>query len=340
MPAIQTITLDSHEHSEMVKASRLLDWVDHEKRPTGIENWVKFETARRHIPVRISATLNAFQALGNDDGALLIRNLPIDEHLPFTPSPGQPLDKQSQTSENILCLCMSHMGEPICYADEKNGQIIQDIFPISGEEEKQENSGSSLLEFHTENGFHPNSPDYLALLCLRPDHDRQAKTAVASVRRALSRIPGRLIEALRRPQFRIEVSSSFRRASVGMLETEPMPVLRGDPRDPLLCVDAHAMRGETAAAQQALSIFIEVLKDQAQSMVLETGDLLVIDNRMAAHARNSFKPRYDGYDRWLQRISTVVDRRQLDASRWPNRYVCIDLPIERSANPHLSEFAA
>ena len=40
---------------------------------------------------------------------------------------------------------------------------------------------------------------------------------------------------------------------------------------------------------------------------LESGDLLIIDNRRAAHGRSAFEPRYDGCDRWLKRAYLVSD---------------------------------
>ena len=35
---------------------------------------------------------------------------------------------------------------------------------------------------------------------------------------------------------------------------------------------------------------------------LRAGDLLAIDNRRCAHARSAFPARFDGRDRWLQRV--------------------------------------
>ncbi|MFV0320670.1 MAG: TauD/TfdA family dioxygenase, partial [Microbacterium sp.] len=32
------------------------------------------------------------------------------------------------------------------------------------------------------------------------------------------------------------------------------------------------------------------------------GDLFLFDNRRVMHARTPFEPRYDGTDRWLQRV--------------------------------------
>jgi len=41
-------------------------------------------------------------------------------------------------------------------------------------------------------------------------------------------------------------------------------------------------------------------------VVLDDGDLLVIDNDRAVHGRTAFTPRYDGTDRWLRRALVVT----------------------------------
>ncbi len=43
------------------------------------------------------------------------------------------------------------------------------------------------------------------------------------------------------------------------------------------------------------------------SVVLEPGDLLVVDNNVAVHGRSPFSARFDGTDRWLQRAFVVTD---------------------------------
>ena len=43
------------------------------------------------------------------------------------------------------------------------------------------------------------------------------------------------------------------------------------------------------------------------SVVLEPGDLLVVDNNVAVHGRSPFTARFDGTDRWLQRSFVVAD---------------------------------
>jgi L-asparagine oxygenase len=87
----------------------------------------------------------------------LFRNLPTDGELPDTPIDGKPSrNKKSNASELLLYLFMLHLGEPIGYADEKNGQIIHDICPIKGKEKNLENSGSQVFfTYHTEDAIHP-----------------------------------------------------------------------------------------------------------------------------------------------------------------------------------------
>jgi L-asparagine oxygenase len=50
-----------------------------------------------------------------------------------------------------------------------------------------------------------------------------------------------------------------------------------------------------------------MIEEIATSVVLEPGDLLVIDNNIAVHGRSPFTARFDGHDRWLQRSFVVTD---------------------------------
>ena len=54
-----------------------------------------------------------------------------------------------------------------------------------------------------------------------------------------------------------------------------------------------------------------VVHERAIAVVLEAGDLLVLDNHRVVHGRSPFAARFDGADRWVQRAFVVAD---LDAS--------------------------
>ena len=51
----------------------------------------------------------------------------------------------------------------------------------------------------------------------------------------------------------------------------------------------------------------ELIEEIKTSVVLEPGDLLVVDNNIAVHGRSPFTARFDGADRWLQRSFVVTD---------------------------------
>jgi L-asparagine oxygenase len=81
-------------------------------------------------------------------------------------------------------------------------------------------------------------------------------------------------------------------------------------------------------AQQALDTLKTALTRVIVGWTLLPGDMIIVDNRAAAHARTGFTPRHDGEDRWLQRLFTIQDFRRTRASRRSRGHVCVALPIE------------
>ncbi|GAA2502822.1 hypothetical protein GCM10010406_44220 [Streptomyces thermolineatus] len=277
------------------------------------------------LPRRVLEALRRFRRHGNDAGAVLIRNMPTDAAAPATPADGfLPRWSDLPVATFGQLAVASTVGDVIAYADEKAGRIVQDVVPVEGAERRQENSGTVYLELHTEDGFHPHKPDFITLMCVRPDHGRRAHTVVGAAARALPLLSARSTAVLREPLFRLKVSSSFGDGSTGLC-TDPLPVLSGTAAAPDLLADFHAMeplREDAAAALEELkSAFLATLRGG----VLEEGDLLVVDNRTAIHGRSEFAARFDGTDRWLRRCFAVTDIRRSRAVRPPGSRVCESL---------------
>ncbi len=277
------------------------------------------------LPERLRASLRLLRG-GTSEPALLVRGLPIDPHLPATPLDGRPSPyKESRVSELCLLLCMSGLAAPIGYREEKEGLLVHDICPKPGSEHKQENTGSVYFELHSENAFHPYRPDFVGLLCLRRDHDRRARTLFGSARTAAQRLPERTLAELRRPHYATRVPSSFvvEGVEAGSESTcPPKPVLTGPDDHPRLCVDAFNTVPLTPEAKTAFDELVVALRESLVGRALEPGDLLVVDNHRAVHARTSFAPRYDGCDRWLQRMFAVADIAASAALRPGRSHVC------------------
>jgi L-asparagine oxygenase len=330
-PAEATFELDALQAADLAYvAHRLASEHDSGTEIDDHELLVKAEVAARRASPDLVAALVHFRLQGSRDGILLLRGLPVDEPLPATPDAGAFNRSWLELSRSTLSqlVVMSVLGDVISYADEKEGRLIQDICPIPGAEHKQENTGSTLLELHTEDGFHPNKPDFLSLLALRSDHAGEAMTVACGIRAILPELDENVVDVLRQPLYRIRLASSFVGTGVKRYSA-PMPVLSGCPLDPDLCVDFHAMEPMTPAAAYAFEELREQMLGSLVGIALQPGEMLIVDNRKAVHGRTGFSPRYDGEDRWLRRCFAVADIRASHPMRYPASRV--HRPLELAA---------
>lgn len=324
LPAAVSHTLNAAERGFLVRAHE--DFAG--RMACGLDDDAllrEFTLAAHRLPEGLATRLLEFRQHTNVFGTLLLRGVPTGEVAP-TPATGDGAAGRAPGQAAVsLTLIMSLLGEVISYADEKSGALIQDIVPVRGQEERQENSGSVFLEFHTEDGFHPHKPDFVGLFCLRQDHGGEAVTATSSIMRAVPGLPRPVVEVLRRPLYRIRLASSFASSRDAVRHGPPQPVLRGGAMAPELCVDFHGTDPLTPEAGEALSVLREAMTRAAVGARLGAGDLVIVDNRTTAHARTAFTPRYDGADRWLQRMFVVADLRASAAVRLPGSRVCLPL---------------
>lgn len=278
------------------------------------------------MPEPVRRAVVRFRHRSNDYGVLLLRGLPSDPELPGTPADGgRSREKCTFYSEFWLSAFGSALGDPISYAQQKKGELFQTVAPTRGHERLlSSDSSESLLDFHTETAFHPFLPTYVLLYCLRPDHESNARTFVASTRMMIQEIPLRARAALFQDVYLTGIDYSFGALSVGDGHGPTVPVLFGNPYDPFIKFDLDLMVGTTEAAAQALGATKQAANSCKRWVILNEGDLLIIDNRRAVHGRSSFTPRYDGNDRWLQRLYVMRDLALAEEERRHNERI-IDL---------------
>lgn len=222
---------------------------------------------------------------------------------------------------NAICLKSSHLdgvyqklytyasryGFPISYAQEQEGNIIQNIFPIQKTETQQISTSSKTeLGLHTETAFHPYKPTTVLLLCLRGDPE--AVTTYAYVDEIVKHITPMMLNTLTQPWFTTSIDESFR--TEGQLDMElTCSILREKVYglNPLyeITYDEALMKATNAQAEEALNELREAIKKCTRKIVLDTGDLLVINNKTTIHGRRPFRARYDGTDRWVQRMLSI-----------------------------------
>lgn len=259
------------------------------------------------LPEPLRRAVVKFKRHSNQFGALHLQGLPLDPELPPTPVSESPPDKRTFWSEAWLAMIGQALGELIGYSVHHDGALYQNGSPIKGQESDQTTHSSDVfLEWHTEQVFHPAQPDFLCLLCLRADRDDQAKTAVASIKNVLAEIPVSMRQVLFQPRFRARVDLS------GKGNDEPaarplIPILYGPPYDPFFTFDPELIEPIDHEADSAFKRLRNTVKDVYNYVKLRPGELLIVDNRRAVHARSGFRAYYDGEDRWLQRIYIVRD---------------------------------
>lgn len=263
------------------------------------------------MPRFVRRALLEFQVRSNSDGILLLRGLPIDPALYHvqTPLNAQRSDeKKTFVSERCLAMIGSRLGHLVSYIQEKNGDLFQNLAPVPGQEKIQSSSGSKTrLQFHRETVFHPYAPEYLLLFCLRPDHEHGAETTYASITHALPLLSQADRDLLFQPLYRTGIDYSFGNIQSVQGNGPVLPVLYGNPHDPFLNYDEDLMTALTPEADAALEALKDAIAQVYRGIKLGTGDLLCIDNRRTVHGRSAFTPRYDGFDRWLQRAFVVRD---------------------------------
>lgn len=270
--------------------------------PLGSDSFLRTAEALTHdtpIDRAVDALLNR-----STDGAVLAGSLPIGT-VPRTPLTARRPPKPDQISEMTLLGAAMRIGEPVGFAQEHGGDIVQDLYPLASSVGRQLSTSSGVeLAFHTETAFHPHKPRYLLLLCLRGDS--QAATTVCSVDDIANTVSPATLAVLREPRFRCGVDESFGHGSAWM--TDPSPIITQDDRGNLaITFDGELSIGIDSQAEDAVAEVNAAIARTRSSVTLDSRDLLLIDNQRVVHGRSPFTARFDGTDRWLQRAFVVGD---------------------------------
>lgn len=210
----------------------------------------------------------------------------------------------------VLVHFADDIGRAVGYDREQAGRLIQDVFPIKTSERAQVSTSSAVtLGSHTETAFHPHKPRYVVLLCLRGD--ASAATTYADINDIVTHLTANERDVLQTDEFVTTVDPSFMSNGEPNATVVVTPLTQVDHRW-VFVYDELLMRGTTARAAAVLESLHRAVRLATRRVVLESGDLLVIDNDRAVHGRTPFTPRYDGTDRWLKRALVVTSLPETD----------------------------
>jgi hypothetical protein len=249
------------------------------------------------------------------DPIILFKGLPIDGVIPPTPLDGVNDPCTLPRAVTTMLTMAGSLGlSLVAYRTMLNWAWIRSVSPTAGHTEKRGSYGSRRsLPLHSEvsqarlpgepgTGVSP-SPDYLILYCVR--NIERAPTTFCLIPEALARLPEHAVAALRRADFVIAGGDSFAPSNV----LENVALLRSCPRTGGLQFryNGTGIEGRSPAAAEALERLGDLFTDPTlvRSVILEPGDMLLLENRRTVHGRDPFEPRFDGTDRWLLRLYTV-----------------------------------
>lgn len=251
-------------------------------------------------------------------GIKLFTNVDIGD-IPRTPAQPYFNSPLLDTARQTLLLHALDLGYPISFAQEQSGALIQNILPVHKTEYEQISTSSKVqLALHTETAFHPYKPDYVMLLCLRGDPE--AVTTYANVEDVIRLLDNEIISYLQDPVYATGVDKSFMSPNKTYKQTT-LPILKKISNDEYnFLYDEDLMKPMNVLASMAMDKLKEAISKCIKEVVLKTGDLLIIDNNKTIHGRKPFQPRYDGTDRWVQRM---LVREQLPPKDHMNGHIII-----------------
>jgi hypothetical protein len=267
-------------------------------------NWVEEQV--HQWPDSARQSFDPIVSRVDTNGVVVIKGLELPT-LPATPDRYLPVNKADVSHIDVPQLCVSALiGAAYGTGHVRGGRVIADVIPRAGFEKKPDSAFGSheMFDFHVDGVVQPDTmPDKFALHCLR--NKLRTPTLVSNIEGG--NLSDKEFELLQHDVFTLRYSGP--NDTIGMRTNTPI-------------IDATSGNGlrynyygeakatcehpdvDTAMYIQALKSFHDALNKNAVPLVLEPGDIAIIDNARTPHARASFDasatPAAEG--RWLRRI--------------------------------------
>lgn len=242
-------------------------------------------------------------------GICVLRGLRIDQAaIGRTPPIWAAVNGATSLPVDLQMLLIGAMlGEPFGWRGQQEGRLVNNVVPARGYENIQTGASSSLLlSPHTEDAFHPHRSHLFLLACVRnPDG---VATTISSIRD--TDLDAADLATLSHPTIPILPDLTYgdiaKWGAAGPIPTlwerEDGLCIRYDP-DYTPWTEAG---DEYRTAYERLSRELERV---GRRVVLEPGDVAIVDNDVVVHGRVPFTARFDGNDRWLKRVNITMPTR-------------------------------
>lgn len=259
--------------------------------------------ASTKIPNRIKKILYEFRTKSTESGILLFKNIPFDKNI-VTPDNNSFHLGESTLLSKIQAIINEYMGEMVAYESEGNGRLFQDMVPDKQLSNTQTSLGSRVeLELHTEQAFSELRPDFLSLACLKGD--LLAKTYYFHIDQILKQMTHEEIDYLKKERWMIGVDQSFIMNGCSDELRGPLSIIKEKENGYQLVFDQDLMVGNTEYATDLLNKIIDFYYLYRKEVILNPGEILLLDNKKVVHGRSMFSPNFDGNDRFIIRSFVI-----------------------------------
>lgn len=248
---------------------------------------------------------------------VVVRNLPVDEvdwSSVTPPSDGRrPKSKPWVSELSLLGLVEGSGLKCLGYVEEGKGALVQQVAPENGKEATNSGVGRIGFGFHSDNAIHPRQYRAEGIGLVGLMNDNNVETVLAPLDHILEALSPDTIEVLSQPLFVFPSPESFEYQR-RYLSGRRAVLTRGDRGQMELSVSMYgvnvsANRIDGPMAYRALDALEAVLfPPVARSVIIGRGDVLLMSNTRALHARNAIPGR-----RWLQRVyfrESITDLRE------------------------------
>ncbi len=289
--------------TEKTEVEGLITSVQAEQKPLDRLLEEDIHIVSEELPARLREYINRF--IGKKSPYMVVRGFDVrDEEIGGTPLDYPTTDNTViPTREELFFLLLSsRLGEIFTWDSIQGGRIINEVIPIERNQYVSTSSGSKQeFGLHTEDSFTPLRGEYFTLGCLR-NHEQVATTL--STLDSLF-LPEAIQDILFQARFFIKPNVAH------CVEIEPnyVPILTGEREHPSLRINTMTteVRAGDVEAANALGCISDQLRKNVKRVILNQGELLVVNNLVTAHGREAYEPKYDGADRWLKRLYVTTD---------------------------------
>ena len=245
----------------------------------------------------------------------VITGMLMPEEIPPTPVRYLPTEEAVVYDFDVPQLAVSSLvGE--CYATKhlRGSRILADIFPKDEYDEKADSAfGSNKpFDFHGDGALHPDTkPEYFSFRAVR--HEERVPTVASWIE------PGDInsdaLGLLSEPVFSLHYESTnpsaHRVDNIAIMEQNENRLSR---------LNYYGRSKVTVPVEnpapylEALDAFERALRKNSLAINLRAGELLILDNKSAVHARQSFQPaKQPGNRRWMRRSYIAAEPAKIRA---------------------------